>query len=276
MSGCSFSESRFRHGNFKQAEAVQANLLLQTYVKSLVITVHQPASMRYLASPRLEMLLLAPKLSNLERLHLQLGREEEILKEHFPIPDTVRPSLQLLLASSKLISLSVDIFTSGSINNEEFPGWIFTDLSKSVKELQLSVRYASWVNSEDLSLSYLGPQEKRHQLEAFSFNALNYDDNMARCAAILSGKNFRLDLSQLKSLTVTHIHGDGTLWTLPDQNAKTLEELTILQFPSTSLCGLQLVFRVLITFTSRRAAFAPSGSFPRIPRPSNSELQHPL
>jgi hypothetical protein len=225
-------------------------------------------------SQRLSLILLAVQFPNLERLHLQLGREDEILQEHFPILDPMRPTLQLLLASSKLRSLSIDIFSSGPISHPEFPSWIFTNLPNSVKELCLTVRYAGWV--EDQSFHFSGGQMQRHQLDAFSLNILNYEDNMARCEAILSRNPFRLDLTRLKSLTITHIHGDKTLWTLPDQAAETLEELTIFDFPSMSLPGLLLAFRFLITFTCRRGALSTPGSFPRLSRPSNAELQHPF
>ncbi|RXW16490.1 hypothetical protein EST38_g9365 [Candolleomyces aberdarensis] len=218
----------------KRRHTIYTNSHLWPYIRALTLSIDQEFNAdRSYAIPFTE-ILEKVKLPNVDHIFLQIGRNNLGPPEHFRIVDPLRGILEGLLSSPSMRSFSIDLYTTYSSNNP-FPGWIFRNLSDTVKDVELAARWPGWADSKDFRIPSIAPTSDsgpKRTLESFSLVVRNNDETMAHCLAILSGLCFNFSFSRMRELKITHIDKDAGMWTLPDLSAETLEDLTILSFPN--------------------------------------------
>lgn len=240
---------------------IEANPHLWKHIQSLLITLDDASNIENSANTFFIQTLkaLEPHLSSIRHLYIQFGPNACSTKYHFRILEPARRLLERCLSSEHLESMSIEINTQRS-EGSPFPEWIFRQLSSTVTKLVIHTPFTSGAlfPGDFNSLSkFNSPSEPRRYISEFEFatmmrlpatnrvdeDAVDFEDSILRCCAILSSLCFNLDFSQTKRLKMVPIwHGEAcepTLWDLPDKARPSLEELTIDDFPSECLhCSL--------------------------------------
>jgi hypothetical protein len=232
---------------------IEANPHLWKHIQSLLITLDDASNIENGTNAFFIQTLkaLEPHLSSIRHLYIQFGPNACSTKYHFRVLEPAHHLLERCLSSERLESMSIDINTQWS-EGSLFPEWIFRQLSSTVTKLVIHTPFNSGVlfTGDFNSLSkFNSPEEPRRYISEFEFatmmrlpatnrvdeDAVDFEDSILRCCAILSSLCFNLDFSQTKRLKMVPIwHGEAcepTLWDLPDKARPSLEELTIDDFP---------------------------------------------
>lgn len=245
------------YARHKRRETMRANQHLWDVIDTVTISLDEITE-THLNYNCFEDMLPWVNTVQIAHLNLQFGKQDQHgeWKGHFKVNGTARQAMESILSSSRLVSFDLVLLTAYDPPNHVFPGWIFRHLNrKDLKKFKVYFGYATRSCIIPGAIHALSPlpvnEEPKLPLEEFDIGGTvlsKTEDTIERCTMVLSGLCFNFNFSRLKKLTIRYglfFRDDDTFWKLPNLAAGTLEDLTIIRYPSTRISLLLQLTRPL-------------------------------